>query len=145
MTFLLATNVGGAGRVIMPYRFSYHTGRQLAGHKMWLSRELADKKRGNAKKSAAETLKNILGLLQNCKHPKLIPHNRSRRSTSMLFCFLCKRIHGWKILPTIYMYRPKHFIDNDTRTGIAYLKEDRQTEVFLQSVPRRTEKYRQFS
>ena len=29
----------------------------------------------------------------------------------------------------------KHFIDNDTRTGIAYLKEDRQTEVFLQSVP----------
>jgi len=46
MTFLLATNVGGAGRVIMPDRFSYHTGRQSAGHKMWLSRELAGKKRG---------------------------------------------------------------------------------------------------
>jgi len=40
---VLATNVGEAGRIIMPDTFSYHTCRQSAGHKMRLSSELAVK------------------------------------------------------------------------------------------------------
>jgi len=74
-------------------------GRQSAGHKMRFSRELAGKRR--LKRSAAETLKNLLGLLKNFKHLQLIRYGRSRRTTSVRFCFLCKRIHGWKILRTI--------------------------------------------
>src|SRR6218665_1921753 len=88
-------------------------------------------------------------------HPQFICYGRSRRNTSVLFCFLCvysllKRMYTLddqcqtainEILRSFVLvyrledpsnYRPKHFFDNDTRTGI--LKR-RQTEVLLQCVP----------
>src|SRR6218665_2457700 len=64
-----------SGQLTAPDRFSYHTGRQPAIKcgltaswrvKRWLSRL----------EKSGETLKTMLGLVQNFKHPQLIRYGR---------------------------------------------------------------------
>jgi len=62
----------------------------------------------------SETLKTMLGLVQNFKHPQLIRYGRPRCTMSVLFCFLYLYFER---IQDPFNYRPKHFIDSDTRTG----------------------------